>query len=197
MKYKFFLCLALAVGLLTTPVSAMSNSDAELKAKADYWLAKSWNLAEGGLTADADYYFCDKAEAYIKRIEDAELRADLWEVAHATRVELDKQTDADQACPSVKQGSLYASNARLTAYCSCSTCCGKWAGGPTASGSMPVEGKTVANGALPFGTKVIISGHVYTVEDRGVGADQFDIYFDSHSEAQAFGMEYADVYLAE
>lgn len=166
---------------------AMSQSDAEHKAAADKYLAVSWDLENGGLTDTADYYWIDKAEAEIAQIEWEALRKDLNEVAHATRVELDKKNP----------GKLYAANARLTAYCSCSKCCGKWAGGPTASGVMPVEGVTVANGALPFGTKVSINGNVYTVQDRGVGADQFDIYMDSHNACRLFGMQYADVYIVE
>ena len=83
---------------------------------------------------------------------------------------------------------------KLTAYCNCSTCCGQWAGGPTASGTYPTAGRTVACD-LPFGTQVSINGHIYTVEDRGVSGNHIDIYFGSHSEALAFGLQYADVYL--
>lgn len=186
--------LLLLIGLVSIDTYAMSSKDAELKTKADYWLSKSWNLAEGGLTADADYYFCDKAEEYIRQIEWPELRADLMTIAHATRVELDKVNDADQTAPAYF---TYFGNCRVTAYCSCSKCCGKWAGGPTASGSMPAEGITVANGSLPFGTKVKIDGHVYTVQDRGVGGDQFDIYMDSHNACLIFGMQHLDVYVEE
>ena len=89
----------------------------------------------------------------------------------------------------------YYGNCRITYYCGCSACNGQWAGGPTASGAYPVAGVTVANGSLPFGTKVKINGHVYTVQDRGVGGSQFDIYVDSHSEANAGGLYYTDVYI--
>ena len=47
---------------------------------------------------------------------------------------------------------------KLTFYCNCRRCCGKWAGGPTASGAMPAEGRTVACGALPLGTRIMIAG---------------------------------------
>lgn len=84
----------------------------------------------------------------------------------------------------------------LTAYCNCSTCCGKWAGGGTASGTYPTAGRTVA-ADLPFGTQLLINGNVYTVEDRGVSGNHIDIYFNSHSEALAFGLQYADVYILQ
>ena len=46
------------------------------------------------------------------------------------------------------------------AYCNCAVCCGRWAGGPTASGKMPVQGRTIATGVLPFGTKLNIGGNI-------------------------------------
>lgn len=91
-------------------------------------------------------------------------------------------------------GGEYLGNFKLTAYCNCSSCCGKWAGGPTASGAMPVAGRTVAMDGISFGTKLLINGNVYTVEDRGTPYGHVDIYFNSHSEACDFGMKYADVY---
>lgn len=89
----------------------------------------------------------------------------------------------------------YYGKCRITHYCNCSQCCGSYAGGPTASGTYPVAGRTVAMSGLPFGTKVEINGHVYTVEDRGVSGNAVDIYVGSHSEALSKGMYYADVYV--
>ena len=88
----------------------------------------------------------------------------------------------------------YLGNFKLTAYCNCSTCCGQWAGGGTASGVMPTQGRTVAMGDISFGTKLLINGNVYTVEDRGTPYGHVDIYFNSHSDACNFGLQYADVY---
>ena len=69
----------------------------------------------------------------------------------------------------------YLGNFKLTAYCNCAVCCGRWAGGPTASGKMPVQGRTIATGVLPFGTKLNIGGKIYTVEDRGTPYGHIDI----------------------
>lgn len=91
----------------------------------------------------------------------------------------------------------YLGNFKLTNYCSCPVCCGVWSGGPTASGAMPVEGRTVAMAGVPFGTKLIINGLLYTVEDRGTPYGHVDIYRNSHQDALNFGVQYADVYLAE
>lgn len=63
------------------------------------------------------------------------------------------------------ESGTYYGNCRITHYCSCSICCGKWAAyaGTTASGAPAIAGTTVAMD-LPFGTQVSINGHVYTVQ---------------------------------
>ena len=88
----------------------------------------------------------------------------------------------------------YLGRFKLTAYCTCSICCGKWAGGGTASGAAPTPGRTVAMGGVPFGTKLSINGTIYTVEDRGTTYGHVDILMGSHAEALQFGLKYADVY---
>ena len=82
---------------------------------------------------------------------------------------------------------------KLTGYCNCAQCCGT-AGNATASGTTPVAGRTVAMAGVPFGTKLLINGNVYTVEDLGTPYGHVDIYCSSHSEALSFGLQYADVY---
>ena len=91
----------------------------------------------------------------------------------------------------------YLGNFKLTDYCNCAVCCGRWAGGPTASGKMPVQGRTIATGVLPFGTKLNIGGKIYTVEDRGTPYGHIDIYMERHADAEEFGVRYADVYQSE
>jgi 3D (Asp-Asp-Asp) domain-containing protein len=87
---------------------------------------------------------------------------------------------------------------KLTAYCSCVECCGK-SDGITASGTKATAGRTVAvdNSLIPFGTKLMIDGvETYVAEDTGgaVRGMVIDIYFDSHREAQNFGVKYAKVF---
>lgn len=86
--------------------------------------------------------------------------------------------------------------ATITHYCNCSICCGQWAGGGTASGTIPTAGRTVA-ADLPFGTRLLINGQEYIVEDRGVSGCWVDIYCDSHAEALARGMYQTEVYILE
>lgn len=84
---------------------------------------------------------------------------------------------------------------KITAYCSCSKCCGK-ATGRTASGTKATSGRTVAaSSKFAFGTKLNIGGHVYTVEDRGgaINGNKIDIFVNSHAEALAWGVRYLNV----
>ena len=87
----------------------------------------------------------------------------------------------------------YLGRFTLTGYCNCEKC-GGHESGLTASGTTPVPGRTVAMGGVPFGTKLLINGNVYTVEDRGVPYGHVDIFFNSHEEALQFGRGTADVY---
>ena len=91
----------------------------------------------------------------------------------------------------------YYGNCRITFYCPGPCCCGQWASGYTASGAAATANRTVANGSLPFGTRVLIDGVEYVVEDRGVGGDQFDIFVNSHDEALRRGLYYTDVWILE
>ena len=84
---------------------------------------------------------------------------------------------------------------KVTAYCSCSKCCGK-TNGITASGARATANHTVAApSTFAFGTQLVINGKTYTVEDRGgaIQGNRIDIYMDSHSEALAWGVRYLDV----
>ena len=84
---------------------------------------------------------------------------------------------------------------KLTWCCNCRKCCGKWAGGPTASGTMPAEGRTVACGSLPLGTRILIAGQgEYVVEDRGVTGRHIDIFMASHSACLRNGVQRAGVF---
>lgn len=91
---------------------------------------------------------------------------------------------------------------KITAYCACEKCCGKWAvingGGFTASGTKVEEGRTIAvyPKQIPFGTEVHIKGMgTYIAEDTGSAIKEncIDIYFDSHEEALNFGVKYLEV----
>lgn len=88
---------------------------------------------------------------------------------------------------------------KLTAYCSCRKCNGKWYGHPTAAGTDYVEGRTIAvwKNQIPLGSKVRINGHEYTAEDTGsaIKANCTDVFINSHERARQFGVQYAEVFV--
>jgi 3D (Asp-Asp-Asp) domain-containing protein len=95
---------------------------------------------------------------------------------------------------------IYLGTFSTTGYCNCRTCCGKWAGGPTASGAMPKASHTIAvdPDIIPLGSRVLIDGIIYTAEDTGgkwVQGNHIDIYYDDHQMAKDHGTKKADVWL--
>ena len=88
----------------------------------------------------------------------------------------------------------------ITYYCSCEICCDVETG-ITATGAPVVEGETIAvdPSVIPYGTQVIIGGHVFTAEDCGgaIKQNHIDIYVHSHEEALALGRSSAEVYLVK
>ena len=88
---------------------------------------------------------------------------------------------------------------KVTAYCACMKCCGK-TNGITASGTHATAGRTIATSKqFSFGTKLLINGVTYTVEDRGgaIQGDRIDVYFDTHQQALQWGVKYLPVQVVE
>lgn len=100
----------------------------------------------------------------------------------------------------------------ITAYCSCKKCCGVGAENRpkdengndivyTATGAIARANHTIAvdPSVIPYGTKVIINGTVYTAEDCGGGikGNRIDIYFDSHEAALQWGRQKHEVFVSK
>lgn len=93
---------------------------------------------------------------------------------------------------------------KLTAYCPCAKCCGKWANGITATGTTATEGRTIAVDprVIPYGSTVTLyyedgTVHTYTAEDCGgaIKGNRIDVFFDDHQAARDFGVQTAYVYM--
>ena len=128
-------------------------------------------------------------------------------IKNTIEIETDKEVDANQAVEPVSLG-----NFKLTAYCSCSLCCGKWAlnrpidenGNEIIYGSIGErlqEGYSIAVDptVIPYRTEVIINGHTYKAQDCGgaIKGNRIDVYFNDHQAALNFGVRYAEVFLVE
>lgn len=106
-------------------------------------------------------------------------------------------SEADAQDSEWTAGLTYLGDWTITAYCPCEICCGVYSSGYTASGTLATAGRTIACNDLPIGAQVMIDDCVYTVEDTGLSPydNWIDIYFDSHDEALAYGMQIKEVYL--
>jgi len=90
---------------------------------------------------------------------------------------------------------------RVTAYCPCPKCCGKYSDGITASGRKirPGDSFVAADKKYPFGTEMIVpgygSGEPVKVLDRGgvIRGNRLDVFFESHEDALKWGVRNLDV----
>ena len=91
---------------------------------------------------------------------------------------------------------------RVTAYCPCRKCCGKYSdGATTASGYRIRRGDAIvaADKKYSFGTEMIIDGYnggqAVVVRDRGgaIRENRLDVLFHSHKEALEWGVKYINV----
>lgn len=88
------------------------------------------------------------------------------------------------------QGESYTLEVEVTHYCPCYRCNGNNLA-MTASGKPLAVGMVAMSKQYPFGTKLIINGNIYTVEDRG-GSEfndihRVDIFVKTHAEALRLG----------
>ena len=93
----------------------------------------------------------------------------------------------------------------LTAYCPCTSCCGK-DDGITATGTLAAEGRTIAVDprVIPYGSRVLLifpngTQHTYIAEDcgSGVNGNHIDVFFSDHQAARVFGVQSAMVYVGK
>lgn len=88
---------------------------------------------------------------------------------------------------------------KITAYCkeNYPHICNDGNSNVTATGTVPVAGRTVAvdPSVIPYSSEVIIDGHTYIAEDCGgaIKGNRVDICFDTHKEALNFGVQYLEV----
>lgn len=89
---------------------------------------------------------------------------------------------------------------KTTGYCPCSACSEGW-GRHTSTGAIASANHTIAVDprVIPYGSKIMINGVIYTAEDRGgaVKGNHVDIFFNTHGETRAYGTRSAEVFLVQ
>ena len=91
----------------------------------------------------------------------------------------------------------YLGSFKTTAYCPCHAC--SEAGAPYLYRyhCLFQSYGCCRSRVIPYGSKLLINGVVYTAEDKGgaVRGNHIDIFFDTHGETRMYGTQSADVYL--
>ena len=96
-------------------------------------------------------------------------------------------------------------NYKITAYCSCSKCCGSWANnrpngvvvGSTGEELIADYSIAVDPKVIPYGSIVEINGKEYKAMDCGgaIKGNRIDIYMNSHQDALVWGVQKHEVFL--
>ena len=90
---------------------------------------------------------------------------------------------------------------KLTFYCPCRRCNGPFANAITSTGKTAEEGRTIAVDPriIPYGTRVIIGGHIFTAEDCGgdIKGNRIDVFVNNHQVGDALGVQYANVFVCK
>jgi 3D (Asp-Asp-Asp) domain-containing protein len=108
-----------------------------------------------------------------------------------------------QSCPTpdVTRPEWKTVRMRVTGYCTCPRCCGKFSDGLTADLHKIRKGDAfvAADKRIPFGTEMIIPGYNHDrpveVKDRGrlIKGNRLDVFFNDHKIAKKWGTRYLDV----
>jgi 3D (Asp-Asp-Asp) domain-containing protein len=89
---------------------------------------------------------------------------------------------------------------KTTAYCPCRQCSGKW-GGHTSTGTIAASNHTISVDprVIPYGSKLMIGGVIYTAEDCGGGVKgrHIDIFFNTHGETRGYGTRNMEIFLVQ
>ena len=173
-------------------ISALREQQAREEAAAAQAAAEAAARAEAE-AAQAEASYEDSGSDYEESYDSGSSSDSSYEESYDSSYESSDSSYEETTSTSSSSQGTYLGTFKLTAYCNCASCCGT-AGNATASGTMPVAGRTVAMAGVPFGTQLLINGTVYTVEDRGTAYGHVDIYHNSHSAALSFGLQYAEVY---
>lgn len=87
---------------------------------------------------------------------------------------------------------------RITAYCPCGSCSGGY-GNNTSTGVKAKEGRTIAVDprVIPYGSVIKIGDNEYVAEDCGgaIKGNRIDIFYESHSTATSYGVQYHEIYM--
>lgn len=107
-----------------------------------------------------------------------------------------KEESAKSPSPALRSLGVF----KTTGYCPCKSCSGGW-GRHTSTGAVAASSHTIAvdPSVIPYGSRVMINGVIYTAEDKGGGVKgrHIDIFYDTHAESKHHGIQNTEVFLIQ
>lgn len=154
----------------------------------------NWDSLPDGLYQVEGYVHGKKFANTVSYAKGEKARA---EAAKQAEQEKASESAEKTAAPNLKSLGMF----RTTGYCPCRRCCGKWGGKSTSTGAVPRANHTIAVDpkVIPYGTKLMINGIIYTAEDCGgaVKGKHVDIFYNTHAEASNHGSRSMEVFLVQ
>ncbi len=139
--------------------------------------------------------YIDKKETEHKHINDTVI-----ENTEKVEIESKEGDDTNRTIEPVNLGMF-----KITAYCSCYRCCGKWSFNRPNGKVIGSTGEELKAGysiavdpeIIPYGTEVVINGRTYKAQDCGgaIKGNRIDLYMKNHKTALEFGVQYAEVFI--
>lgn len=181
---KFFLAVVLIAAVIGCQISEMASKASQTKAVRQ----NSPQAAEPKVVEKSHV-------SAVKSIVSPKIEK--LKIAETPKPEAVKMEVAKPATQIVKM--------KVTAYCLCSECCGKWSGGnKTSTGDKATvyDGVAADPKLLPYRTQLNIPGiGIKEVDDTGGGMRQsakqgiyhIDVRMPSHSEARKWGVRWLEV----
>ena len=182
-KRHHMLCCALIVG---TVIMSFTDEDTHY--------VNAQNHAEIQLQTEQQLNDVENRVAVLHEQLEATSKQIKAEKAERERIAEEKRKEKEIADMKVNAREV---SVQLTYYTASADECGSDSG-ITASGTVATAGRTIACNFLPIGTRVMIDGNVYVVEDRGgMSGHVIDIFVNSKSEAFALGRRYTTAYILD
>lgn len=169
-----FTALLLMLGSSVTAYAAENSAETDMQAQESS-SASSQTIVAGAATAEK------------KAAEDAAQEND------------NHGEDSDNTANAAANAGLVSLGVfKTTGYCPCYQCSEGW-GRHTCTGAIARSNHTVAVDPriIPYGSRLMINGTIYTAEDRGGGVrgNHIDIFYDTHSQTRQHGSRQAEVFL--
>ena len=156
---------------------------------------KDEKLLAGLYAGDSRIVYMAKGKSCTADISDTVV-SDIRSVLTRTR-EIPASTNIHEANAPEENYGKYLGTFRLTYYCPCAQCCDV-ATGLTATGVVAAQGETIAvdPSVIPYGSRVIVNGHIFIAQDCGgaIKGNRIDIFVNTHDMTNQ-SIEYGEVYL--